>query len=151
MTDKENLREIFADINRRNPFVRYNHIEVEEVERDRTVLSLTIRPESLNLYGQLHGGAIYTMADNAAGSAARTDGRRYVTQASDMHFLSNQTDGVVRAEARVRHRGRTTALIDISVTGKEGKLLASGTFTFFCVDKPSKTCESGGEELKNKA
>ena len=151
MTEKDNLREIYAEINRRNPFVRYNHIEVEAVERDRAVLSLTIRPESLNLYGQLHGGAIYTMADNAAGCATRTDGRLYVTQSSDMHYLHNQSEGTVRAEARVRHRGRTTVLVEVSVTGDEGKLLASGTFTFFCVDKPSETCESGGEELKNKS
>jgi acyl-CoA thioesterase len=149
MTEKENLREIYADINRRNPFVRHNHIEVEEVERDRAVLSLEIRPESLNLYGQLHGGAIYTMADNAAGCATRTDGRLYVTQASDMHYLHNQSSGVARAEARVLHRGRTTVLVEVSVTGEEGKLLASGTFTFFCIDKPPVTHESGGEELKN--
>lgn len=151
MTEKENLREIYAEINRSNPFVRHNHIEVEEVERDRAVLSLTIRPESLNLYGQLHGGAIYTMADNAAGCAARTDGRRYVTQTSDMHYLHSQSQGIARAEARVRHRGRTTVLVEISVTGEEGKLLASGTFTFFCVDKPPVTHESGDGELKNNA
>ena len=149
MSEKENLREIYAEINRRNPFVRYNHIEVEEVERDRALLSLAIRPESLNVHGQIHGGAIYAMADNAAGCATSTDGRSYVTQASDMHFLRNQTEGIVKAEACVRHRGRTTVLVEVSVTGEGGKLLASGTFTFFCIDKPPVTHERGGEELKN--
>lgn len=149
MSEKENLREIYAEINRRNPFVRYNHIEVEEVERDRALLSLVIRPESLNVHGQVHGGAIYAMADNAAGCATSTDGRSYVTQASDMHFLRNQTEGIVKAEACVRHRGRTTVLVEVSVTGEGGKLLASGTFTFFCIDKPPVMHERGGEELKN--
>ena len=151
MTEQENLREKYAEINRRNPFVRYNHIEVEEIERDRALLSLSIRPESLNVYGQVHGGAIYAMADNAAGCATSTDGRTYVTQASDMHFLRNQTEGIVKAEANVRHRGRTTVLVEVSVTGEEGKLLASGTFTFFCVDKERMTHASAGEELKNNA
>lgn len=151
MTEKENLSEQFAAINRRNPFICHNHIEVEEVERDRALLSLTIRPESLNIFGQVHGGAIFTMADNAAGCATRTDGRTYVTQSADIHFLRNQTEGTIKAEACVRHRGRTSVLVEVSVTGEEGKLLASGTFTFFCIDKPPVAHEGGGEELKNNA
>lgn len=37
------------------------------------------------------------------------------------------------------------------MTGEEGKLLASGTFTFFCIDKLPVAHEGGGEELKNNA
>ncbi|MBQ7473472.1 MAG: PaaI family thioesterase [Oscillospiraceae bacterium] len=150
MTEKESLREQYAEINRRNPFVRHNHIEVEEIERDRALLRLTIRPESLNVHGRVHGGAIYTMADNAAGCATSTDGRSYVTQASDMHFLRNQSEGTVRAEAIVRHRGRTIVLVDVTVTGEEEKLLASGTFTFFCIDQKPRP-DKGMDELKNNA
>ena len=47
---------------------------MESVERDRAVFKLTIRPESKNPYGMIHGGAIYTLADNATGVAACTDG-----------------------------------------------------------------------------
>lgn len=74
------------------------------------------------------------MADNATGYAAHTDGRSYVTQSSAMHFLRNQTDGVVRADARVRHRGRTTCLVDVDILGEGEKLLATGEFTYFCID-----------------
>ncbi len=81
-----------------------------------------------------HGGAIYTMADNATGYAAHTDGRCYVTQTSAMHFLRNQTRGLVRADAKVRHRGHATCLVDVDIIGEGGKLLATGEFTYFCVD-----------------
>lgn len=148
-TDRDALREKYAEINRRNPFVRHNHIEVKEIERDRALLSLTVRPESRNVHGQIHGGAIYTMADNAAGCATSTDGRTYVTQASDMHFLRNQTEGTITAEAVVRHRGRTTVLVEVTVTGEEGKLLAAGTFTFFCVDPRRMERNSPADEVKN--
>ena len=120
---------------RNNAFMQHNYIELESVERDRAVFRLDIRPESRNPYGQLHGGAIYTMADNAAGSAAHTDGRYYVTQTSALHFLRNQASGTVRATAWVRHRGRSTVLTAVDITGEGGKLLATGEFTFFCVDK----------------
>lgn len=121
-------------LDEKNAFAVYNHIEAEFVEPDHAIFRLNIRPESKNPYGVVHGGAIYTMADNATGYAAHTDGRSYVTQSSAMHFLRNQTDGIVRADARVRHRGRTTCLVDVDILGEGEKLLATGEFTYFCID-----------------
>ena len=119
----------------KNGFMQHNYIELESVEKDRAVFRLTIRPESRNPYGMVHGGAIYTLADNATGVAAHTEGRYYVTQTSALHFLRNQSVGTVRATACVRHRGKSTVLTAVDITGEGGKLLATGEFTFFCVDK----------------
>lgn len=121
-------------LDEKNAFAVYNHIEAEFVEPDHAIFRLNIRPESKNPYGVVHGGAIYTMADNATGYAAHTDGRCYVTQTSAMHFLRNQTRGLVRADAKVRHRGHATCLVDVDIIGEGGKLLATGEFTYFCVD-----------------
>ena len=122
------------DIANKNAFPVYNHIELELVEKDHAVYRLRVRPESKNPYGVVHGSALYTMADNATGYAARTDGRVYVTQCSSMHFLRNQSSGVVRADAHVRHRGKSTCLIDVDILGEDGRLLATGEFTYFCAD-----------------
>ena len=119
----------------RNTFMVHNFIEMEHVEPDRAVFRLDVRPESLNAYGMVHGGAIYTLADNATGTAAHTDGRYYVTQTSALHFLRNQSEGTVRAIATVRHRGKSTVLTAVDIVGEGGRLLATGEFTFFCVDK----------------
>ena len=117
----------------KNGFMNYNHIEMENVERDYAVFRLQVRPENRNVYGMVHGGAIYTLADNATGSAAHTDGRNYVTQSGTLHFLRNQREGIIRAQARVRHRGRSTVLVAVDVVGDDGTLLASGEFSFFCI------------------
>ncbi len=117
----------------KNGFMNYNHIEMEQVERDYAVFRLQVRPENRNVYGMVHGGAIYTLADNATGSAAHTDGRNYVTQSGTLHFLRNQREGIIRAQARVRHRGRSTVLVAVDVVGDDGTLLASGEFSFFCI------------------
>lgn len=119
---------------RANGFAIHNHIERVLAERDHAVFRLNIRPESKNPYGMVHGGAIYTMADNATGVAAHTDGRSYVTQTSSLHFLRNQSEGEIFADARVRHRGRSTCLVAVDILGKDETLLATGEFTFFCVD-----------------
>ena len=132
---EQDLTERYREVNRNNPFIRHNFIEVVRVERDRAALRLSLREESRNVYGLAHGGAIYAIADNACGCAASTDGRSYVTQSSDFHYLRNQSAGEIRASAHIRHRGKSTVLAEVEVTGEDGKLLATGSFTFFCVDR----------------
>ena len=117
-----------------NAFTDYNFIRLETAEPDRAVYRLEIRPESRNPYGMVHG-ALYTLADDAAGTAAHSDGRHYVTQHGDLHFLDNRAHGTVRATGRVRHRGRATVLVDVEITDGAGALLATGAFSYFCVDR----------------
>jgi len=122
---------------RKNPFTEHNFYQLELAERDRAVYRLDIRPESLNPFGMVHGGALYTMADDAAGAAAHGDGRHYVTQTGTLHFLQNQSTGTIRAEGRVRRRGRATVFTSVEITNEEGTLLAAGDFVYFCVDGAS--------------
>ena len=81
---------------------------------------------------KIYGGAL--VVANATGFAAHTDGRNYVTQTSALHFLRNQSEGEIQADARVRHRGHSTCLVAVDILGEDEKLLATGEFTFFCVD-----------------
>jgi len=117
-----------------NAFSAHNCIELESVEPDRAAYRMEIRPESRNPFGMVHGGALYTMADDAAGVAAHSDGRHYVTQSGSLHFLDNRAHGTIRAVGQVRHRGRSTVLVAVEITDEKGSLLATGEFTYFCVD-----------------
>ena len=116
-----------------NPFMEHNFVRPAGASDGKAVCVLTARPESLNVYGYIHGGAIYTLADNAAGYAAHTDGRAYVTQNGNLYFVGNQRGGTLTATAQVRHRGRQTCLTDVAITGENGKLIATGSFEYFCV------------------
>ena len=118
----------------RNAFTVYNHIDVLSVTTEKSVVKLDINPQSKNPYGMVHGGALYSMADNAAGFLVSTDRRKHVTQSGNLHFLGNQSEGTIFATARIRHRGKKTALVTVDITGDNDKLLATGEFTFFCVD-----------------
>ena len=129
------MREDIQALCEKNQFMAYIGMELAELEADRVVFQLTARPEHLNPYEMVHGGVMYTMADCASGTAARTDGRRYVTLSSSFNFIRSGMPGeILRAEAVVRHRGRSTCYVSASVTDKDGKLLSSGDFTFFCLD-----------------
>lgn len=124
----------------KSTFTNHNHMDLETLEPDYVVFRLDIRPESMNPYGTVHGGALYTLADDAAGVAVHTDGRSYVTQAGSLSFLENQSSGTVRAAGRVLRRGRSTAFVDVKITGEHGRLLASGSFIFHVIEKPVSDC-----------
>ena len=84
-----------------NTFMHYNFNEQAELEQDYAVCKLDIRPECLNPFGMVHGGALCTLADNAAGMAAHTDGRLYVTQSSAFQFVKNQGATSLRVRSRL--------------------------------------------------
>ena len=116
----------------KHTFMKQNHIRLAEVERDRAVTVLDAGPDCLNPYHFVHGGALYTLADCACGAAARTDGRKYVTISSSFNFLHSGLEGdILRAEAKVRRRGRSTCFVNVDLTNERGDLLASGSYTFF--------------------
>ena len=51
------------------PFSQYNHMKVTAVDDGTATVELELQPDSLNCWGTPHGGALFTMADVAAGMA----------------------------------------------------------------------------------
>ena len=116
-----------------NAFAIFNHLDPEFVEPDHAIFHLHIRPESKNPFGYVHGGLLAGMADNAAGYAAHTDGRTYVTQSSHMNYIHNQAEGDIRAEGTVIHRGHKICLVRVDIWGDQHTLLATGEVIYYCV------------------
>lgn len=75
-----------------------NHIRLISVKPDYAKLSMDIAKEALNVFGCIHGGALFGLADTTAGVAAFTDGKHYVTPSGNFHFIGNVSSGVVFAE-----------------------------------------------------
>lgn len=138
-------------ISEHNEFMKHNGIQIVQIFADTAVTRLIVGAKTLNPYGMVHGGALFTLMDVAAGVAARTDHRRYVTLSSDLHFCKSARQGVLQATAKVIHRGRTICLVDAQVTGAGGLVLSRGSFTMFCVDSGSclaADVENAGDHLK---
>lgn len=123
----------FAEYEKSNRYMSHNHIRIDKVESDHCIVKVELREESKNLYGFVHGGLMYSMADCVAGLTARTDGRAYVTQSSHMNFLRNTKQGTIYAEGRVVKRGRTVTIIHINVYDDEDRQLIDGVINMMCV------------------
>lgn len=116
-----------------NAFMQHNHIRLNETGDGMAEAVLDVGPDSLNPYGILHGGVYYALADCASGRACRTDGRKYLTLDGTIHNVrAGRLGDTITAAAVVRHRGRSTALVDVTITDQNGRLMATGHFTFFC-------------------
>ena len=92
---------------------------------------LAIRTETKNPMGVVHGGALFTLADTVAGTAAFTTGRNCVTLDSSMQFLSAARGDKLRCVAKPKKAGRTILVYEVTITDSEERLVASGTFTFY--------------------
>ncbi len=117
--------------NENNHFMNHNNMKLTELEYDHAVVEHEVKEESHNLFGGIHGGVYFTLADCAAGSAARTNGTKYVTLNNSFEFFRGTKSPVIRAYAKVRQRGKTICVIAVDVKDGEDKLLAGGTFTYF--------------------
>lgn len=117
-------------------YMRANHIRLDNVDPDYAKLSMTVTESSLNGFGCVHGGALFGLADTTAGATAFTDGRHYVTQSGNFHFVRNVSSREIYAEGRVIHRGKTISVVEVKVFSEDGKLLGDGTYNMFAVNKP---------------
>ena len=65
----ENYQEMLSS--EHSGFIRHNGIRVVSVDEEKSVLTADVTPENSNIWGGVHGGFLYAMADTAAGAFAR--------------------------------------------------------------------------------
>lgn len=82
----------------------------------------------LQPYGLVHGGVYPVLAETvcsrATNEAVRGDGKAAFGQSNSATFLRPITEGHVNADARARHRGRTSWVWQVEITDDEGRLCA---------------------------
>jgi 1,4-dihydroxy-2-naphthoyl-CoA hydrolase len=94
---------------------------------------LAVRDEIKQTAGLVHGGVYAAVAESLAtnGTAVAVfgDGRTAMGLSNQTSFLRPVTRGTIHAEARARHRGRTTWVWEVELTDDGGRLCALGRVT----------------------
>lgn len=103
---------------------------------------LAVRPEVLNPHGVLHGGALYTLADNGMGAAVYSrlgEEESCATIEVKIVYLAPVFEGVVDCETRVIQKGKRVAALESEIRSG-GRLVAKalGTFAIFPDPRVSK-------------
>ena len=112
---------------------------VQTDEPGKVVVEMPVAPEAFNGSGNLHGGAIATLVDVAAGScAARASNfepgeNTLVTADLHVRYLGRPKGDVVRAEAKVMRAGRQLTVIEVRVLDPLDNVIAFADFSAMLV------------------
>jgi uncharacterized protein (TIGR00369 family) len=108
-------------------------LEVGARAEGHAVVTLEAAEEHLNPHGSVHGGVVATLVDVAMGAAVvAAGGDSPVTIEMKVTYLDPAKPGHLRAEARVRKRGRRLTIVEAEVFQGQGDdlvALALATFT----------------------
>jgi acyl-CoA thioesterase len=124
---KEVLKDIFHKVNSEDTFARLIRMKLIEVLPGYARSTLPITDETVNIYQMAHGGAIFSVADQACEAAGNSFGEPAVALQHNIHFLAPGKSGdILEATAKVTNRSNRVGLIEFEVRNQEGLLLAIG-------------------------
>ena len=111
------------------------------VEKGRAIFEGVPEHRHYNPIGVVHGGFAMTLLDSALGCAVHTTldkGDAYTTLEIKVNLVRSLTKdtGLIRAEGRILHRGRTLGTAEGEIKDASGKLYAHATTT--CMIFPAK-------------
>ena len=112
---------------KKEPFPKLLGIEVLEIEPGYARVSMQYKPEMQNIFGMLHGGAVFSLLDEAFQLACNARGELAVAQQVNTYFVAAASPGMLLiAEANEINATRKTALYDVRVFEEDGsRLLAT--------------------------
>jgi 1,4-dihydroxy-2-naphthoyl-CoA hydrolase len=107
--------------------------ELLELSGERVRARLSVHDGVRQRFGVVHGGVYCAWAEVLASegtvSGVAADGNTALGLSNSTNFLRPVRDGVLSADARPRHRGRSTWIWDVDFTDEEGRLCSTSRVT----------------------
>jgi len=107
-------------------FAKKLGLRLVELGHGHAVVEMTPREDNANIFGMTHGGAIFSLIDEAFEVSCNSHGT--VAVALNMAITYHRTpgkDSILRAESVEIHCSRKVATYDIKVRDEEKNLIAS--------------------------
>ncbi len=127
----EQRTEMLNVVNRPHQFAYENGITITQLEPGLARGELKVGEDSVNPHGQVHGGALYTLADTTAGCCACSRGGSCVTSSNSMEFLRPALGGTITCTATPKKLGKSLSVVQVELKNDQNVVVATGTFTFF--------------------
>lgn len=125
-------KELLFKLAEMNPFAKYIGIELLEIEEGYAKGRIKLEQKDTNIYGGMHGGCSYALADTLAGIAAATYGSYVTTISGNMNYLLPIKDTTyVNCEAKAVRQGGKVGVYEVTVTDDAGTPLSTGSFTYY--------------------
>ena len=114
------------------PVCKLVGMTVEAVESGWCRASIETGPQHWTPFGTVHGGLLCDLSDLAMGMAFMTtlgEGEALATIELKINFFRPVREGLLHAEARVVHRGKSTGYVECDIKDGAGRLIAKAAST----------------------
>ena len=121
----------------REPYARLLGLELVRVEDGYALVRMPFTEKHRNIHGRCHGGALFSLIDEAFQFASNSSGRIEIALNVGVSYLKAPGDGdTLVAEAKLVSRSRRVSHFLIEVRNAAGDLLASCQATAYRRDDP---------------
>ncbi len=125
--DFEKLKEI-----RNMGFVKEVGFETTEIREGYAKGEIVLSEKHGNPIGSVHGGVLFTIADNVGGSAATSRGRFVTTVSGNINYLRPAINcEKLIGESREIKIGKNMCVYDVMITDEKGTEIAIARMTYY--------------------
>ncbi|MBW2079110.1 MAG: hotdog fold thioesterase [Deltaproteobacteria bacterium] len=122
---KKDTTQLLKEIAGKEPFAHLMNIKVLEIKAGYARVQAKVKEEMLNIHGITHGGALFSLVDEAFELASNSHGTVAVALNMNITFFAPTSAGdILTAEAREIYRANRTATYQIDVTKYDGSIIA---------------------------
>ena len=121
-------------VNEQNGFLKHNDIIILESNEKTSKVKMNISENSLNPYGIVHGGLIFSMGDTVMGITIRSTGRDAVTLDGTINYLKPGKGKYLIATSEVIKVGKTTGVLMANIYNDKEELIAVMSATYYFIN-----------------
>jgi 1,4-dihydroxy-2-naphthoyl-CoA hydrolase len=140
MSDAPDLSDLSLPFHDFTGFDRLYGLQVVSMSDEEVVAEVAVRDELRQPAGLVHGGVFASIAESicslATWAGVHADGQSAQGLSNQTSFLRPILDGTIHANARRRHRGRSTWVWEVDITDDAGRLCALVRMTVAVRDLP---------------
>lgn len=129
---------LLARIRQSSPFWELLGLELVEIKKGRARIRLPFDRKLVHPLGIAHGGSIFSAADSAVAMALigmLDKSESMTTIEMKINYIRAFDDGEIIAEAKIVHKGKTTAVGEVEVTDDKSRLVATASATYLIIKK----------------
>jgi acyl-CoA thioesterase len=120
------ISEILKLAARKEPFAREMNIEVVRAGDGEAVVRMRTAPRMTNIFGMIHGGAIFSLVDEAFQLACNSHGTVSLALNVNITYVAPPKLGsLLTAEAKEVSCSKRIGVYQIKVTDESGELIAT--------------------------
>lgn len=117
----ENTRKLFMQRVSEEPFASLLDIRLVDVNEGYALCEMVYKEEMDNIHGTAHGGAVFSLIDEAFEISSNSHGTAAVALNMNITYIKPaKKDCTLQAESREMNRGRKTATYQIRISDDDG-------------------------------